>query len=125
MTILIVDDSPVDAKVAQAMIAREGVTADFLFARSGEESITIAQKQRLDIIIMDVLMPGMQGFEAASKIKDLQPDAKIIILTNAEETIHPDKVRASRVDYYTSKKLMDYTLKAAIQKILTQKKNEF
>ncbi len=118
MTILIVDDSPVDAKMIQAIIIREDVACDFVFARNGKESLDIVQKQDIDIVVMDVIMPGINGFEAAKRIKEIKPEIKIVILTNAEEEIHPDKVRNAGVDFYTSKKLMDYTLIKAIRKIL-------
>ncbi len=65
--ILIVDDDPKNRRLLEVMLAPEGFilwTAD-----SGEEALAVVAQQRPDLILLDVLMPGMGGYEVAGKIK--------------------------------------------------------
>jgi DNA-binding NarL/FixJ family response regulator len=64
---------------------------------------------------MDVLMPGINGFDVAKQIKETKPEIKIIIITNAEEEINPERVKDCGIDLYTSKKIMDYTIPKAVR----------
>jgi CheY-like chemotaxis protein len=118
MTILIVDDSDVDIKLTQAIIRREGIECDFLTASTGEEGIKTLESKAADLAIVDILMPGLDGFETCRKIKEMKPDMKVIILTGIEEELHPQKIRYAGADLYTTKKLIDYTLVKAIKKVM-------
>ena len=59
--ILIVDDQPINIKIVQRRIERAGM--DVLAAYNGEDCLRIVEEQRPDIILLDVIMPGMDGFE--------------------------------------------------------------
>lgn len=117
MIVLIIDDSEVDIKLAQTIIKRENLDCEFLTARSGEQGLSLVEKQDVDVVIVDILMPGIDGFETCRKIKDIKPQTKVIILTGVEEELQPQKIRAAGADLYTTKKLIDYTLVKAIQKV--------
>lgn len=114
MKILIVDDSPVDARLIQEMIKKDGLACDFVLADNGASALEAA-KDDIDIVIMDVLMPGINGFDVAKQIKEMKPEIKIVIITNAEEEINPERVKACGIDLYTSKKIMDYTIPRAVR----------
>jgi len=70
--ILIVDDNPVNLKIAAAMLSKHGVTPKT--AQSGEEAVRLIQETRFDLIFMDHLMPGMDGAETAKTIRALGGD---------------------------------------------------
>ena len=65
--ILIVDDEPANRELLKVMLASEGFL--LLTAASGEEALAIAARQPPDLILLDVMMPGMDGYEVAGKIK--------------------------------------------------------
>jgi len=65
--ILIVDDLAPNLHLLQAKLAAEYY--DVLTARNGEEAVKIAATEKLDLVLMDAMMPGMNGFEACSIIK--------------------------------------------------------
>jgi CheY-like chemotaxis protein len=68
-TILAVDDTPANLVAVEAVLERE---FDLRFARSGPEAISqLEQRSDVDVILMDLQMPGMDGFEAAAQIKKL------------------------------------------------------
>jgi len=110
-TVLIIDDSPTELHLFQDMLEKNGF--DTLVADSGEEGIRQAQTARPDCILMDVVMPGMNGFQATRK---LTQDPKtstipvIMITTKDQETDKIWGMRQGAVEYLvkpiTSKQLV-------------------
>ena len=64
--ILIVDDSPTELHVLTQILEREGYQT--LTARNGEEGIEVAKLELPDLILMDVVMPGINGFQATRRL---------------------------------------------------------
>ena len=64
--ILIVDDSPTDVKVLSGMLERAGHRVSS--AASAESGMDLAKTERPDLILMDVIMPGMNGFQATRSL---------------------------------------------------------
>lgn len=54
-------------------------------AGNGEEAIRLCDELRPDVVLMDLVMPEMNGIEATKRIREHYPDTKIIIMTAAEE----------------------------------------
>jgi two-component system KDP operon response regulator KdpE len=88
-SILVVDDEPQIRRVMRTTLASHGYV--IREATSGEEAVEAVRKERPDLILLDVNMPGIGGIEAAREIREMS-DAPIIMLTvrNAER----DKVIA-------------------------------
>lgn len=85
--ILIVDDSPTDVRVLSAMLERAGFQT--LSAATAEDGIVKARQERPDLILMDVIMPGMNGFQATrtlSRDPDTSSIPVIIVTTKNMET---------------------------------------
>ena len=92
--ILIVDDSPTEIHVLKSMLMKEGY--EILTAQTGEEGINTAKAENPDLILMDVVMPGINGFQATrelSKTPETGHIPVIIITTKDQQT---DKVWATR-----------------------------
>ncbi|MCY7295832.1 diguanylate cyclase [Alteromonas sp. a30] len=66
-TVLIVDDSINNIKTLGEIIRTE---CNIIFARSGKEALSLAQKMRPDLILLDVMMPEMDGYEVCSRLKE-------------------------------------------------------
>ncbi len=80
--VLVVDD---DAGIRETMadiLALEGY--DVTLAASGEEAVAIAQRERFDVALLDIRMPGMNGVEALKMIKGLDPTIRVIMITGFE-----------------------------------------
>ncbi|MBO8181311.1 MAG: response regulator [Archaeoglobus sp.] len=75
---MIVDDESAIRDIIKLFL---GVRYQFIDARDGVEAIELYEKERPDLVIMDIRMPRMNGVEAIKKIKDRFPDAKIIVLS--------------------------------------------
>jgi diguanylate cyclase (GGDEF)-like protein len=67
ITVLIVDDTPENIDVLSAVLS--GMGCELLAATSGERAIELAGRRRPDLILLDVMMPGMDGFEVCRRLK--------------------------------------------------------
>ncbi len=88
LTILIAEDSPADRLLLSTILVREGHRV--LTAANGLEAVTLFEQERPDLVLMDAMMPVMDGFEAARQIKQaagqqLVPLIFLTSLTGSEE----------------------------------------
>ena len=98
--VLIIDDSPTELHLYQDMLENNGF--ETLVADNGEDGINKAKSAHPDCILMDVVMPGMNGFQATRKLsKDPQTsDIPVIIITTKDQ--ETDKIwgmRQGAVEY--------------------------
>lgn len=63
-----------------------------VFAEDGEEGLTMAEKEKPDLIVADILMPKMNGIEMAKKLKEKGIMPKMIFLTNLKDENHISEV---------------------------------
>jgi PAS domain S-box-containing protein len=77
--ILIVDDEPTIVRLLDMSLKSDGY--DTCTAVSGEEALDVFEKESPDIVVTDIKMPGMDGLELLKKIKELDPDKEVIIVT--------------------------------------------
>lgn len=101
-TILVVDDNPTNLQVLLESLKRTGFK--ILVARTGESAIQQAEYGKPDLILLDVMMPGIDGFETCRRFKTLEAfkDIPIIFMTALTDTT--DKLKgfqAGGVDYVT------------------------
>jgi twitching motility two-component system response regulator PilH len=98
--VLIIDDSPTELHLFQNMLERAGF--DTLVADSGEEGMKTAKSARPDCILMDVVMPGMNGFQATRKLTKDPETAGIPIIMITGKDQETDKIwgmRQGAVEY--------------------------
>ena len=79
--VLIVDDSPFIAREIKDIVTGHGYEVVGC-AKNGEDGITMAIDLKPDIITMDIIMPGIDGIEAAVEILKEIPDQKIVMLSS-------------------------------------------
>jgi DNA-binding NarL/FixJ family response regulator len=86
-TVLIADDSPIMRKLLCKMFEAEEDYDLCAEAANGEEAIALATKQRPELIILDLAMPGINGIDAARQLKRIMPQVPIILLTMYADTM--------------------------------------
>jgi len=92
--ILIVDDSPTETYAFKTMLEKHG--HEILTAENGADGVAVARKELPDVVLMDIVMPGLNGFQATrqlSKGEDTAHIPVVIVTTKDQET---DKVWGKR-----------------------------
>lgn len=100
-TLLLVDDEPVNLRVLNTILASDH---QLIFAKSGEEAVRLAAQKRPDLILSDVMMPGMTGFELCIALKSNPDTASVpVIFVTALEEEHDEAkgFEVGGVDYIT------------------------
>jgi DNA-binding response OmpR family regulator len=87
-TILIVEDEHAVARGIEYALQQEGYTVDL--ARSGEEGLEIAVGQAPDLVVLDVRLPGIDGFEVLRRLRAAGSKAPVLMLTARDDEV--DKV---------------------------------
>jgi DNA-binding NarL/FixJ family response regulator len=82
ITILIVDDHPVVRLGLKTMLATEDGLRVVGMAGSGKEALAEFQRSRPDVVLMDLRMPEMEGTDVITELRRLEPDLRILVLTN-------------------------------------------
>jgi DNA-binding NarL/FixJ family response regulator len=84
-TVLLVDDHALFREGLAALLSTQDGIEIVGEAASGEEALEKARELLPDVILMDILMPGMGGLDATRKIKEEMPHTRVVILTVSEE----------------------------------------
>jgi twitching motility two-component system response regulator PilH len=92
--ILIVDDSPTERHVLNDMLGKAGF--DVVASDSGEDAIVKAKLTRPDLILMDVVMPGLNGFQATRAISRDAQTKNIPIIICTSKSQETDKIWGMR-----------------------------
>lgn len=116
--ILIVDDNPANLKLARMLLAGEGF--EVCTAADAEEALVLLQSFRPRVILMDLQMPGMDGFELARRLKADPATRGIVVLALTAYAMKGDEERAREAgcDGYVSKPIDTRTLPALIARHL-------
>ena len=102
-TILIVEDSALNRKLVETVLKPHGYRV--LTAENGQAGVDVALRERPDLILMDVMMPVMNGYDAARRIKDHRETARIpiVALTASAMPHQRDQALEAGCDGYISK----------------------
>ena len=101
-TVLVVDDQPEDMRILISSLQECGLT--ILVARQGEDAIDLAEQFTPDVILLDVRMPGMEGFETCRRLRthETTHSIPIIFLMASSETVAKAKgFEVGGMDYLT------------------------
>ena len=121
-TILVVEDSDSNARLLERLLSRDGHRV--CFARDGEEALRIVQTNGPDLVLMDVLMPSMDGFETCRRLKS-DPVTRFVpvVLVTALQESH-DRIRGLEVgaDDFLIKPVNAAELTARVRSLLRIKR---
>jgi two-component system cell cycle response regulator len=119
--ILIVDDTPLNLKLLQAKLTHEYYLV--ITAENGQEALEKVESEKPDLILLDIMMPGMNGFEVCTKLKEnpITANIPVVIVTALSDVT--DRVRGleAGADDFLTKPINDIALMARIRSLLRLK----
>ena len=95
-TILVVDDTPTNLQILTHILTKRGQYKVYT-AKNGEKAVNVASKIIPDLILLDIMMPGMDGYEACRHLKDNKQTQSIPIIFVSALTEVIDKVKSFKV----------------------------
>ncbi len=120
-SILIVEDNKIDVKLIQGYLLDEPY--QIKLAKDGEEAISLAQQERIDVILLDLILPKKNGFQVCSTLKELEStqNIQIVAITGLSDLDSKLKGIELGVDDYLIKPVNKHILRTRV-KSLVQKK---
>ncbi len=118
--ILVVDDEPMNTRMVQ-VIFKDSPTYEIIGAGSAEEALEILDKEAVDLILLDVMMPKMDGFEAIPKIRE-KSEVPIVLMTGDRHLETIEKAASCGVEDYLTKPFQPLVLKEIVHSCLQYQK---
>jgi CheY-like chemotaxis protein len=102
--ILMVEDDETSSFYIRSLL--KNTPARLILAGNGEEAVDFCAKQDISIVLMDIKMPGIDGYEATRRIKTIKAEIPVIAITAYAMVGDEQKARAAGCDDYLTKPLM-------------------
>jgi len=116
-TVLLVDDHPLFREGIRALLSAEPELEVVGEAADGEQAIELAGKLSPDIIVMDLVMPGMNGMQAAQRLHDQYPGIKVLILSMYDDDEYIRQILKAGASGYVLKRAASEDLLRAIREV--------
>lgn len=117
MTILVIDDSPFASKQIKDVVEGNGYEV-IGYAKNGEEGIELYKELQPDIVILDIIMPGIDGLETAEILLKNNPNAKILMLSSLCDSGTLEEIRGIGLKYLIPKPLDGEVLLATLELLM-------
>jgi response regulator RpfG family c-di-GMP phosphodiesterase len=119
--ILCVDDEPVNLKLFDAFLIPQGY--DVLHAQNGRQALEIIKEQKVDLVLLDIMMPEMNGYDVCRKIKEDQTRANIPVIMITSLQIKKEKIKGieAGAEDFISKPIDQGEVLARIKMLLKMK----
>ena len=93
-TLLVVDDEPTNVDLIRELVAEAGLPLEFVSASNGHEAVVRAHELGPDLILMDLKMPGLDGWEATRRLKADPATARIPVIALTAQAMPGDRDQA-------------------------------
>ncbi|NOX09138.1 MAG: PAS domain S-box protein [Gammaproteobacteria bacterium] len=116
-TILIVDDEPALLALSSEILSQQGY--QILCANNGQQAIDILENESIDLLLSDVIMPEMDGYELAAIVEEKYPEIKILLASGFNDERHRNMVNENLSNNLLHKPYNSQTLLKKIRNLLT------
>lgn len=114
--VLVIDDEQGIRDLLDTLLRRKGY--DVILAASGLEGLKVFRRERPDVVVLDLNMPGMDGLTVLQEIRNLNPSQPVIVLTGAGTPEEEEQVRALGVTEYVVKEFSLHLLGDSLKRLL-------
>jgi two-component system cell cycle response regulator len=117
-TILLIEDDPLSARLVDLILASEG--HQVIMVQDGFQGLEIAQSTSLDLILLDLMLPGMDGFEFLRRLRAAPKtaDLKVAIVSAKSQPADREKAAELGVDAYLTKPYRKIELLEVVRSLL-------
>ena len=112
--VLVIDDEPGMRSLMRRGLGMAGYKVETV--ENGEAGLEAAKRQAPDLVLLDLMMPGLSGFETLARLCMLSPRPRVIVLSGRDES--EDRGQAANADLFLVKPVAFDTLLEAIQAVL-------
>jgi DNA-binding NtrC family response regulator len=114
--VLVIDDEQGIRDLLDTLLRRKGY--DVVLAESGRKGLECFRRERPDVVVLDLKMPGMDGLAILQQVRSLNPTLPVIILTGAGTPEMEQRVRALGATEYVEKEFSLHLLGDALKRLL-------
>ena len=115
--ILVVDDDEINREICGEVL--EPLGHEIHRASSGSEAVEMIARDRFDLVITDLSMPGASGWDVARQVKERSPSTRVMILSGWGVQQDPEQTKALGIDLVLSKPVQVHELAQAVQRLLS------
>ena len=116
MKVLVVDDHPIVRAGLRRLLATEPGT-EVLEATDGKGALSVFRKEQPILVVLDLNLPGIGGLEVLARLKAVDPDARILVLSMHDDQIHVTRALQAGAAGYVSKNASPEELLEAIRRV--------
>jgi len=124
LRVLVVEDHPINRQILALMLER--IPAHVTLAENGQEGVEAYQRQTFDVVLMDLRMPLMDGYEAMRRIRAIEAETgadhtPIIVISAHTRASDLDQARAAGADHHLGKPVHIPTLLGTMDEVLRRR----
>ena len=116
--VLLVDDNLTFLRILRDFLGEEEDILVVGMARSGEEALVKAGELRPQVILLDLAMPGLNGFKTIPRLRSMMPDVRIIALTVLDANGYREAALTAGADDFVAKANLNTHLVPAIRRVV-------
>ncbi|HLA69079.1 MAG TPA: response regulator [Bacteroidota bacterium] len=118
--ILVVDDHAPFRRMLADFLSSHGSVVVVGEATNGSDAVQKTDELRPDLVLMDLTMPGMSGFDATRAIKNKHPETKVVVLSSHSGEVYRTAALGSSADDYIEKSSMKHALCIVLEQELNR-----
>jgi DNA-binding NarL/FixJ family response regulator len=118
--VLVADDHRLFAEALQAILAADPRMSVVAHASDGREAVRLARELAPDVVLMDISMPVMDGFEATREIRAERKETRVLMLTGSNSRVDVDRARRAGAAGYVTKDRIAAELLDAIVEVVSR-----